>query len=106
MESYLFDEIKKPLRPFAFDKLQKIKTQKMLTTYYFLQLMMKMHEKVKDNRAAAHTLLKMRPSLHIRGFSLSLLAQIKMEKNWDTALKVNNFKFSSLCFCKPLECKC
>ena len=53
MESYLFDEIKKPLRPFAFDKLQKIKTQKMLTTYYFLQLMMKMHEKVKDNRAAA-----------------------------------------------------
>ena len=78
----------------------------MLTTHYFLQLMMKMHEKVKDNRAAAYTLLKMRPSLHIRGFSLSLLAQIKMEKKLGHSVESENFKFSSLCFCKPLECKC
>ena len=62
MESYLFDEIKKTI---CILKEERIKTERFLVFDDFVQLMMKMHEKVKDNRAASHTLLKLRPSLRI-----------------------------------------
>lgn len=65
--------------------------------------MMKMHEKVKDNRAAAENEAKF---AHPRILIIAPRTDKDGKKNWGTALKVNNFKFNSLCFCKPLECKC